>query len=66
MRGEIEYLRRYVADQNQYLEVKYRDGRKENEPGCVHACFCNSISHATKNRAKNVYEVQEWVLLCFD
>ena len=37
LRGEIEYLRRYVADQNQYLEVKYRDGRKENEPGCVHA-----------------------------
>ena len=35
-RGEIEYLRRYVADQNQYMEVKYRDGRKENEPGSVY------------------------------
>ena len=35
VRGEIEYLQRYVADQNQYLEVKYRDGRKVNEPGCV-------------------------------
>ena len=32
-RGEIERLTRYVADQNQYMEVKYRDGRKENEPG---------------------------------
>ena len=35
LRGEIEFLPRYVADQNQYLEVKYRDGRKENEPGYV-------------------------------
>lgn len=34
-RGDIEYLRRYVADQNQYLQVKYRDGRKENEPGPI-------------------------------
>ena len=34
-RGEIEYLPRYVAHQGQYMEVKYRDGRKENIPGCV-------------------------------
>lgn len=44
-RGDIEYLRRYVADQNQYLQVKYRDGRKENEPGCVDTCsYCNDLA----------------------
>ena len=42
-RGEIEQLTRYVANQNQYMEVKYRDGRKENEPGYVFSSFSPTL-----------------------
>ncbi len=33
VREEFEKLRREVASQEQYMEVKHRDGHKEHVPG---------------------------------
>jgi hypothetical protein len=33
MREKMEYMPRHVASQDQYLEVQYRDGRREHIQG---------------------------------
>ena len=43
-RSDVRFLDRYVVDERQYLEIKFRDGRKEHVRGPT-ALFLDPVTH---------------------